>query len=325
MKMKIAGFNISKKMLIVIGIILGIIIISSMISSSNKKKEAERLKLEAQQELERQKQEAANSKGEETEILSRDEQIQKQLVELYGEPPEGFEWSRQGDLIALSDGDMTCEDVVYTFIRSLSILDFSTAQRYSSNSSIVDTYLDYYSESTKDLTDYYDDFLRKQYKYALTTIEINGVLDTAIFADGTEIVTLNISALDLTDKDFWEDNRKEIFETVRVFEETESDSVKVEKYIYDYIYNAYLNGDVAKREYNIEVVVSKDNGGGWLISDDSELDDILSYEKGVDVAAYIQSGFEDWLVDTQRQEEREARKKELEDSKENSVNVEESE
>ena len=91
-------------------------------------------------------------------------ELQKSLEEEYGKPKDGFEWSITGDLVALGDEKMTPEDIVWTYVRSLSVLDFATAQQYSSKSVTTDRYKEYYSEITSELTDYYRDFLRKQYK-----------------------------------------------------------------------------------------------------------------------------------------------------------------
>ena len=106
----------------------------------------------------------------------------------------------QGHLIALSDESSTPEDVMYYFIRSLSILDFSTAQRYSKESSVVSSYIDYYSEISDSITDYYANFLRKQYKTSITSLEVISVADTADFEDGEMLITVNVRVLDLTDK-----------------------------------------------------------------------------------------------------------------------------
>lgn len=292
--MKIGTFNIKKKtvrnLVIIVAIIAGI----TMITNAQKKKEA-RERYEAEQLAIA----MANNGTVEQETISIAEQIQRQLREQYGEPPEGFEWDYTGNLVALSAEDLTYEDVVYTYIRALSILDFATAQRYSSVSKTMEKYEDYYGVSSTAIADYYNSFLRKQFKFALTTVELNSIEDIAVFADGTVIATINISCLDLTDKEFWEKDREKMFNDMRVFDETESDSVKKEQYVYDYIFKAYEDEVIGKRDVTIEVVVSKGNGEGWLISDDSEFMQTLSYENGVDVAQYIFTLYGKWLLDEQ--------------------------
>ena len=295
--MKIAGFELSKQT--VAGIIAFIFIISAFAISSHMRTERDKQERLAAAEAERL---AAEEAKKNAPVYDYDEELQKSLVEKFGEPPEGFKWSVTGELVAVGTDTMTAEDIVYTYIRALSILDFSTAQRYSETSSVIKTYQGFYSEVTKNITDYYSNFLRKQYKTALTTLELKEVKDTSVFADGTETVTLTINSLDLQDKDFWRKDQDKLFEDMRVFDETESDSTKKEQYLYDYIYSCYEDGTIGKRESDIELVLTKDNGGGWLVSNDEELNAKLSYEWGVDAASYINSEFRDWYLEQRSQE-----------------------
>lgn len=315
--MKIAGFEITKKKMIIGGVVILVILIFS--SASNARKQAEK---QARLEAIRREKAISEQATESNVTLSRDELIQQELVKEYGEAPEGFEWDRRGNLIALSDDTLTAEEVVYTYLRSLSILDFSTAQRYSLDSTATSEYLSFFTESSEAITDYYDDFLRKQYKFSLTTLEVDSIDGTAILADGTEMFTVNIKALDLTDKDFWRDKHDELYDTLRVYTETEDDDTKAEKALYDFIYDSYTNGDVGKKEYTIDIKVSKANGKGWLVTDDSELIEILRYDKGLDVAQYIQSDFQVWLRERQaedRREEMERLREEQQKERENSL------
>ena len=289
--MKIAGFQVSKQFIAIVVLIVGIAIAFALSSHFRSQKELEERKAAEQQRLDEAKEAAAAAQN-----YNYETELQKTLVEKFGEAPEGFKWDVMGNLVAIGTDTMTAEDIVYTFVRSLSILDFSTAQKYSEDSSVVEAYQDYYGIVTKDLTDYYDNFLRKQYKTALTAIEIKEVKDTAVFADGTETVTLNVNVLDLTDKDFWQKDKGEIFKTLRVYDETEDDSAKRDQFIYSYILKAYENGLVGKRNIDIELVLSKDNGGGWLVTNDEELNATLSYEWGVDVASYINSSYQEWIL-----------------------------
>ena len=80
-------------------------------------------------------------------------QMQESLSRQYGKAPEGFEWSYTGELVSKGDDDSaTAEDVVYMFLRSLSILDLSTATRYSDNSEIISSYKNFYADYG-DITD----------------------------------------------------------------------------------------------------------------------------------------------------------------------------
>ena len=302
--MTIFGFKIGKKQIIIVGLIVLVIIIFSTISSNKKKKELEerRAEVERQKELEQQQNQNTG------ETLSRAELQQQEFIEEWGTPPEGFRWNNRGNLVAVSSENLTCEEVLYSYLKALAILDFSTVEKYSYSSMVDSTYLDYFSDSSLGRTSYYNQFLRKEYKYALTTLEIDSIGNTAVFSDGTSIATVNLKVLDLTDKDFWKKNQDEIYTTLRNFYETEDDSAKAEQYIYDYIYQEYLNGSVGKRDVSVEIKLDKVNLGGWLVSDDTDLDMILRYDKGVNVADYIIECYNSWYkvkVKEEAQEERE--------------------
>lgn len=300
-KIKIAGFTFGKTQIIIFLAIIGIIVISSLVSKHNADKEAERREEEAQARLD----EALAQTGTEDDTnLNIHDQIQQQLAQQFGDAPEGFEWGYTGELVPLgNDDEATCEDVVYMYIRALSILDFSTAERYSIDSAVITDYQNYYGIVSNSITNYYDNFLRKQFKASLTSLEVESIKDTAVFSDGTEYVTLVVNALDLQDKDFWRGIEKDLWEQLRVYKETEEDDTKMEQYVYNYILDCYEDGSIGKRKYTIELVVSKGNGSGWLVSGDKELDAILTYENGVDVADYIIDAFDDWYQETTLQEQ----------------------
>lgn len=288
---RLAGFFIPYKVLFIVLAIFVILIIYSKVKANNKAEEIRR------------RNEAALSNQTEVqeEVVSQDAydyhtELQKSLTEQYGEAPEGFEWDLVGNLVSLTnDSSMTYEDVTYAYIRSCSILDFSTAGKYSLNSYIIKTFKDYY-EGIYTVANYYDNFLRKQFKFSLTTLEINDIKDIAIMADGTAIVSINISCLDLQDKDFWLKDQEKIFDEIYYYDTVEKDITKGYEYLYDYIYSAYENDIVGKADFNIDLIVGKSNGGGWYVADDSELRDILSYENGKDVAAYILELYNDYKI-----------------------------
>lgn len=289
--MKIGGFQISKKMLIIIIGIIAVIIISSKVSDYKKQKELEERNAAMLAQIP-----STTTPQETQKPLSVDEQIQAQLVEKYGVAPDGFKWNYDGTLIPLSDETSTAEDVIYTFTRALSMLDFSTAERYSLDSSIVEAYQDYYGVTSQAINNDYANFLRKQFKCSLTSLETLGISDTAVFADGTMYCTLTVNVLNLTDKDFWLTDKDELFETMYIYRDTETDDAKLEQYLYDYLFGKYSDKEFPKKEYTVEVVVTKEGNGGWLVTNDKELLAKLMYENGVDVASYILSEFESWYI-----------------------------
>lgn len=291
--MKVGGFNLGKKTIIIGGVVIAVLAVIGGISSINSNAEKQKRVEEAEQRIAE-----AEQQTQEVESYDYEAELQKSLVEKYGEPPEGFQWTITGELEALSSDDMSSEDVIHTYIRSISILDFATAQKYSKNSKVYDTYMSYYDEVSNAVTDYYNQFLRKQYTFALESIENLGIESTATTADGTMIVSVKLNVLDLTDKDFWRDDMQEIYRQMRIYGDTESDDTKKEQYLYDYVYSKYEDGTIGKREVVCDFKITKENGGGWLISDDGELNAYLCYDQGMDVAQYILSEYNDWLIDT---------------------------
>lgn len=292
----IGGYEIKIKTLIIIGIIIGVLLAFQTANQHAKQKEqAAAAAAEAE----------ANSKALEDALnvqapeFDMDAIIQESLTEEYGVAPEGFEWDYMGNLVPIgTDTSSTVEEITYLFLRSLTILDFTTVEHYSQDSYVKDTYTSYYN-ADYGITDYYSDFLRKQYKYALTTMTVDRIGDTAVFADGTEYITVYVNILDLSDKDFWREDQQTIFDNMEKFSEEDTDDTKMGQYLYDYIYTAYKEGKVKLKPTEVELVISKNANGGWLITNDRELDAALKYENGVDVANYIQNCYNDYIMEKQ--------------------------
>lgn len=287
--MTIAGFKITKNHIITLAIVAGVIGLIGFKNSLEKKASEEDAKQKAKEAAE----EYQRTHQQGTEFsYDYDAVLQKNLVKKYGDPPEGFKWSVTGDLVAVGSDTMNAEDVLYTYLRSLSMLDFYTAQEYSEDSNVVSTYQDYYANYG--IEDYYDDFLRKQYKYALTTLEILQIGDTAVFADGTENVTVKLNMIDLTDKDFWLKDKDTLFDTLFNYKVYQDDDTKADQYLYDYIYKLYEKGSLPKKEVDVEIVLGKSSGGGWLVTNDKELDAALGYDWGTDIAKFIQDEYQQY-------------------------------
>lgn len=300
--MNILGFKLGKKHIIILVVIIAILIIYSMVSKQRKLAEIEERNRLAQEEMKRQEQLNTDTTG--TETLSMAELQQQSFIEEWGVPPEGFRWNNRGELVAVSSESMTSEEVLWAYLRALSILDFSTVEKYSYESVVADTYSSYFSESSIGNASYYKQFIRKAYKFALTSIEIDDVGNMAIFADGTSVATVKLKVLDLTDKEFWIKDKGVLFNKLRSYYETEGDSAKAEQYVYDYIYDAYEKGVIGKRDITVEIKLDKVNLGGWLVSDDTDLDMALRYDKGVNVADYIISCYDEWYRDIVIEESR---------------------
>lgn len=298
--MKLFGFEVKKPVIIGGIVVIAIVGTISLVESGKERKEFEERQKAEQERLE-QAQEQQNNVSEN--LISVEDQMQASLVEEYGEAPEGFKWDVLGNLVAVSSDDKSAEEVLSIFIRSISIMDFASAQRYSASSKVYETYMDYFSDIDTGVTDYYDQFLRKQFSFAMKSVENLGVEGVATLADGTQVMTVKLKVLDLTDKDFWQKDKLEIYKQMRLFTETEADDAKMEQYLYDYIYKAYENGTIGKREVTIDFKIGKQKQGGWLVADDSELNAYLRYENGTDVAKYIQDTFSTWLMETTIEEQ----------------------
>lgn len=316
--MKIAGFTISKKVFIILGVLVLLVFVGSMVSSNKEDKE----KQERQAELDKRAAEA-EKRLEAKKDIDKDELVRQKLIEKFGEPPEGFMWNDEGELYALSDDGKTAEEVVYTYIRAISMQDFSTAQKYAKKSQIIRSYNRYYDDAFD--ADYYNLFLRKQYKFSLLSIELVETTDSAVFADGTTIISMKLKVLDLTNKDFWRPDAETIYKTVRSYKKDESDDTKSNQYLYDYVYNKYEDGTVGKKEVVVGFKLTKKFGSGWLIEDDSELNHHLLYEEGLDIVPYIRENFAEWLDQTveaendaaelQREKEQEKLERQMEKEK----------
>ena len=294
--MKIGNFNLSKKTIIIGGVVF-LILILLIVSNNVKKQNAIKKAQEQAQEQAKEQTQTNNSAS-----VDADAQLQASLVEKYGNPPKGFEWDVTGNLVAKgTDDKSSAEEVLYRYLRALSILDFSTAEKYSKDSTVIADYKNFYDDSTKKVDDYYSDFLRKQFKSSLASMQIMSVSDTAVFANGTQNITVKLKLLDLSNRDFWYADKDKLFNDMYTYDRTESSDTKKMQYLYNYITDSYGTADnnwgkVGLKEYQVELVLTKGNGKGWLVSNDGELAPLLQYEKGFDVASYINSQYSEWAT-----------------------------
>lgn len=221
-------------------------------------------------------------------------QMQDDLITTYGQVPDGYVWDIDGELLSLGEKDMTAEDVVYSYLNGLRTLDFSTVQKYSRSSMVVDSYEGYFSETDKN-TDYTDQFLRNMYREALLSMQLIGIENSSIFAENKQVFSVRVEMLDLTDKDFWYDDRVKIYENLQLYDSDQSDSTRAEMYLYDYIADYYASDDAAKREVTFDLTVQRypDLNTGWLVSVDTDIDNACRYADGKLVVSYIQEMYRD--------------------------------
>ena len=279
----------------IIGVILFIIL---MVSANN---HAKQKKLKEQQASTEQvsTEESSNSKsyteGTDAYLMS----MQPELRKSFGTPPEGFIWDLNGKGISLGDKSKSSEDVLYTYIRALSALDLATAQKYSRDAKVVETYNDYFSKANANQADYQEQFMRNMYKQALTSMEITGVESSSKFASNKSVYTVTISMLDLTAKDFWEKDKDNLFKKLSGYESKENDSTKLEIFLYDYILNYYKTPTAVKRTVSMDITLERypDIDSGWLVSIDKDIDDAAKYNNGTLVTNYITEQFRQWSIE----------------------------
>lgn len=221
---------------------------------------------------------------------------QKRRVALYGTLPDGFYWGDDGELLSSGDKSMSAEDVLYAYFRGISSLDMTTVQRYVRRSKVLNRYSGYFDTADSSANDasYYDQFIRSMYKQALLSLQIDGVENQSVFADNRVVFSVNASMLDLTDKDFWLDNKEEIYKNLYLYSSMEEDSTKKNIYIYDYILKYYQSDNAARRDVNFDVTLKKfaDTDSGWLVCIDNDVDNACIYQDGNLVVTYINSMYD---------------------------------
>lgn len=262
--------------------------------------------VKAEREFEEQQQQALQAEQEEVEEPETEEELlmsrQPELEAAYGRVPDGFIWDEDGRLLSIGDRSMSSEDVVYAYFRGLSSLDMGTVERYSRYSSVVQTYSGYFDSENKEY-DYLDQFTRNMYKQCLLSIQVEGIQDQAVFAENKQVFTVNAKMLDLTDKDFWKKDSKEIYERLYLYDSDESDSTKGEIYLYDYILNYYMSDSAKLRDVSFNVTLERypDLNSGWLVSIDTDVDDACLYKDGNLVVSYIQDVFRNDILEDMKE------------------------
>jgi len=283
------NFIQNHKKLVIIGLVLLVLIfIGTGVNNSMKAKKQEEEKDKLTDELLQEAQASGNTSDN---LLL---QMQPELIDTYGKLPEGYIWDIDGSLLSLGDKSMSAEEVVYSYLNGLRTLDLSTAQKYSRGSTAIKTYEGYFSETNKN-TDYTDSFLRNMYRESLLSFQIQGVNSSSIFAENKQVFTVKVEMLDLTQKDFWQEDKDEIYKNLRSFTADESDNTKADMYLYDYILEYYSSDDAKLRNVTFDLTVQRypDLDTGWLVSIDTDIDSACRYADGKLVVSYINERYRD--------------------------------
>lgn len=274
-----------KTLLLIIGII--VLIIVFLVSGVVNKRKAEKEQEERDKLYQEQMAEAnAGTDGEVSDNLLL--QMQPDLISSYGKLPEGYIWDVDGSLLSLGDPDMSAEEVVYAYLNGLRTLDLSMAQKYSRDSVVLDTYEEYFNENNKN-QDYTDQFLRNMYREALLSFNVKGITNSTVFAENMQVFTVQVEMLDLTDKEFWKDDKVELYRNLQIYDSDQSDSTRADIYLYDYILDYYQSPDAATRDVEFDLTVQRypDLDTGWLVSVDTDIDNACRYADGRLVVSYI--------------------------------------
>lgn len=60
----------------------------------------------------------------------------------------------------------------------------------------------------------------------LMSLQVHGVTNIATFADNKQVFTVELEIIDLSDKDFWLDDKEEIFDNMYIYDQEEEDDSK---------------------------------------------------------------------------------------------------
>ena len=286
----------SKKPYFIIGgiVLFVILLVAANVSKAKQEKEAQQAIEEEEEVTEEVIDDVVDTQ------LSESELQQQALIQAFGEPPAGFRWDDEGNPIPISDSTLTGEEVVFNYLRSLSILDMANAAKYAKVSTVLNTYDSYYE--LMESSEYRTQFARKLYSEVITSIEVDSVERTAVFANGRRIFTVNIDLLDLSNKDFWRDDSEEIFTTLRSYLSNEDDTVKAEQYVMGLILDYFSRDDAKKRTIQVDIVLDKVRLGGWLVVDDADLNTACTYKDGTSVYQAIMAEYSKWLADVLEKE-----------------------
>ena len=295
-------FSSSKKTIIFLIIVAVVIAIIATLVTSNKEKDARQEAIDRGNKLQEEREQESTEESENNDDVYL-LKIQKDLIDSYGPLPDGYIWETDGTLLSLGDPDMSAEDVVYAYLNGVRSLDLSMAQKYSRHSKVVATYEDYFD--SKASSDYTDSFKRNMYKEVMLSIQPLEIVDTSVFAENKQVFTVKINIIDLSSKDFWIPDKEEIYKNLYIYSKDEEDVTKSDNYLYDYVLSYYRSGTAATRDVTINLTVERfpDLNTGWLVSMDSDLNDLCNYKDGNIVASFIKSSFQDEGIDMIRDQQ----------------------
>lgn len=216
-------------------------------------------------------------------------------------------YDKYGNRFEKGEQGVAFDDMVFNYLRAISILDFSSAYKYLTEEEASTVISDYLQNKVDDeisdgsVSTNTTTFNRKIYKKFLLSIEVLGIEDT-VYAGDSNIVTVNIRHCDLTNTDFWRDDYEQVMESLIDINENSNsyDEIGTETvdYLTDYILKAFSKKNAPKKESQVEIVITKNDLGSWQISSDSDLAELARNNNGSYIIDKIESEFrtyyEDW-------------------------------
>lgn len=230
--------------------------------------------------------------------------MQETLNKQHGTPPEGFIWDRNGNPISLGYPDMSSEDVAFGYLRALSTLDTGMAERLSRNSSVIQAYAEYFDTTKSSVQTADDIFKREAFKTAMLSLEVEGIDNSAVFAETKRVYTVSGRIVDFNNITFWEEDKDELFKTLYTMDVEQRDYTRAEAYVNNYVAEYYMSEDAPKRNITFSLTVEKypDINSGYLVSIDKDLKDVLTNSSGISartktVNEYIMEQYRDYKID----------------------------
>lgn len=213
-----------------------------------------------------------------------------------------YYFDEYGNKYIKGDTEMTYEDVIYAYIKSLSLLDFNSALNYvGSKSTVVSEYeaLNFNSNNNSTTA-----LKSKIYKKMVSSLLVEDIVDTVILPN-KYVVTLNISHLDFNNKEFWTGFENDIFKELKMYREDRSISDvngRAYNYVLEYVNTLYDHEEAPTITSEIELTIERNKFGSWLISNDSDLLTLCSNNNGTYLTLVITDKFNSWYIEVTKED-----------------------
>lgn len=215
-------------------------------------------------------------------------------------------YDAQGNRYEIGDTEIAFDDMLFSYLKSVSMLDFSAAYNYlvdNETSTVINSYLENSVDDELASTSVDTDvvtFNRQIYKQFLLSLEAVNIEDT-VYAGDSNIVTVKVKHKDLTNLDFWRSDYQEIMDELLEINENSNSyddvDMKTVEYLTNYILECYSKSDAPTKESQVEILVTKSAQGAWQVSDDSDLAKLAQDNNGSYIVEKIENEFNDYYAD----------------------------